>query len=311
MIRLGFPVRVVGKPGLRSHDSRRLSARHLSISLAYLHDILTYLSSIGVHFYRIASALFAPGLDRQETAIQQLHECAEQLEVLAQQVSEQQVRLTMHMAHTVAPGTPHEETARSSLAAVEVGAALLERLGMGPEGVLVVHVGGKPPDALERFAARYEQLSPGARARLVVEHDTTGCSLGQVLSLHQHCGIPIVFDTLHHQLYNPEELPFDLALGLALASWPTGMRPKVHLSSARSEAHILPARGGEQSRVLPPRPGQHADFVASGDVLMLLQAARGLPRFDLMIEAKAGDLALLRVRSDIARLAPHLASLLA
>jgi hypothetical protein len=38
--RLGFPVRVQGAP-IRSHDSRRYQNRpHLSVSLAYLRDIL-------------------------------------------------------------------------------------------------------------------------------------------------------------------------------------------------------------------------------------------------------------------------------
>jgi UV DNA damage endonuclease len=63
--------------------------------------------------------------------------------------------------------------------------------------------------------------------------------------------------------------------------------------------------------VLPPRPGQHADFVAASDLERLLLAARGLPPFDLMLEAKAGDLALLRLRAEIARRAPELAARLA
>ncbi|MEI8165259.1 MAG: UV damage endonuclease UvsE, partial [Chloroflexales bacterium] len=58
----------------------------------------------------------------------------------------------------------------------------------------------------------------------------------------------------------------------------------------------------------PPRPGQHADFIAAGDLERLLRAARGLPPFDLMLEAKAGDLALARLRAEIARRAPDLAT---
>jgi UV DNA damage endonuclease len=59
--------------------------------------------------------------------------------------------------------------------------------------------------------------------------------------------------------------------------------------------------------VLPPRPGQHADFIDAGALIRLLTAAHGLPPFDLMLEAKAGELALLRLREEIARRAPQLA----
>jgi UV DNA damage endonuclease len=300
---------VVGQPGLRSYDSRRAAA-HLSVSLVYLRDTLGYLQRIGVRFYRLASSLVpAPSADE---GFRQLAACARELDDIAMLVQQHGLRLTLHPGQAIALGSADNALAARGMAALELQAALLERLGMGPEGVIVVHVGGAARDraALQRFAARYHALSAAARARLVVEHDTTGCSLGAALELHQLCGVPVVFDYLHWQLCNPERLPLGLGLGLALATWPPGVRPKIHLSTARSEAHLLPASRSSTARVLPPRPGQHADFIAATDAIRLLRAARGLPPFDIMLEAKAGDLALLRLRTEVARLEPELAALL-
>ena len=43
-MRLGFAVKIVGQPGLKSNDTRRWQNNpHLSVSLAYLRDILVYL----------------------------------------------------------------------------------------------------------------------------------------------------------------------------------------------------------------------------------------------------------------------------
>jgi UV DNA damage endonuclease len=304
-LRLGFPVRVVGQPALRSHDSRR--APHLSVSLVYLRDILQYLQRIGVRYYRLAATLLP---DEPRTAAQQQAACERELALLAAQVQQAGLRLSMHLPWQVALGSPDAELAARGCAQIEQQAALLTQLGAQRDGVLVVHVGGSASDAgsLQRFAQRYAQLSPAARARLVVEHDSAGWSLGALLRLHQQCGVPLVFDYLHWQLNNPEGLPLDLALGLALATWPAGVPAEVHMSTARSEAHLLPARQGQAARVLPPQPGQHADFVAASDMLHLLRAAQGLPAFDMMLEAKAGDLALLRLRSELARLAPALAA---
>ncbi len=314
MIRLGFAVRVLSRPGLRSHATNSAAAPvHLSVGLVHLRDVLVYLDRIGVHFYRIAPVLLSSA---PEAALLQIAECSAELAFLAAQLERQDLRLGLHLDHGVALGVADAAMAARSLAQIEAQAALLERLDAARaadaprRGVIVVHVGGSPSDraTLERFAARYQALSPQARARLVVEHDSAGFSLGALLALHQYCRVPVVFDRLHWQMHNPERLPLDLALGLALATWPPNLRPEVHLSTARSEAHLLVAGPGKEPRVLPPRPGQHADFVATPDLVDLLRAARGLPAFDLMLEAKAGDLALLRLRAELKRHAPQLAA---
>ena len=307
MIRLGFAVRAVGRPDLAAGHGRGRPP-HLSRALAGLGDMLVYLSQIGAHFYRAALDL-APG-----DAFAQLAACAPQADALAEQVVAAGLRLGVHLPLGLALGAPDETSAAEALTVVEATAALLERLdgGRPPTSTMVAHLGASPADPLgpARFAARYMALSLRARRRLAVEHEGAGPSLGALLALHQRCGVPVVFDALHWEQHNPERLPLALALGLALATWPPGVRAEVHLSTHRSEAHLLPGKAGAAPRVLPPRPGQHADFIAAGDLERLLCAARGLAPFDLMLEAKAGDLALLRLRAELARRAPELAATL-
>lgn len=303
LIRLGFAVRAVGMAAAAA--PQRYGPRDLSLALAALGDMLGYLGRIGARFYRAAIDL-PPG-----DAFAQVAGCAGQIDALGEQLAAAGVRLGVHLPLAMALGGPDDGRAAQALVTLEATAALLEGLDGGlVVSTMVAHLGAPAGDhaGLERFAARYGALSARARARLAVEHEGAGVSLGSLLALHQRCGVPVVFDALHWELHNPEGLPLGLGLGLALATWPPGVRAEVHLSSHRSEAHLLPGGAGAPPRVLPPRPGQHADFVAAGDLERLLHAARGLPAFDLMLEAKAGDLALLRLRAEIARRAPGLAT---
>jgi UV DNA damage endonuclease len=114
---------------------------------------------------------------------------------------------------------------------------------------------------------------------------------------------------IHHQINNRSGIPLGEALGLALATWPRGLRPKIHFSTQRTEAHVLEARRGQARQVLAPQVGQHADFINPFEFAALLAAARGLPPFDIMLEAKAADLAVLRLCKDLRRYAPELAAL--
>ncbi len=58
-------------------------------------------------------------------------------------------------------------------------------------------------------------------------------------------------------------------------------------------------------------PNQHSDFIDMFNFIDLIRSARAanLRPFDIMLEAKAKDLALLRLREQIVKFAPDLAGL--
>ena len=67
-------------------------------------------------------------------------------------------------------------------------------------------------------------------------------------------------------------------------------------------------RGGRGKDVVlqPPLLDQHADFATPWDLLELLEAAHG--PLDIMVEAKAKDLAVLWLRRQLQRVAPDVAA---
>ena len=203
---------------------------------------------------------------------------------------------------------PDREVARKAALDVEQDALLLDALGQGPEGAVVIHVGGVYGDrsaALDRWAAAYERLSERARARLAVEHDERMFDVADVLELHRRTGVRVVFDW-HHDRCNPAREPADPreALAAAYATWPDGARPKVHVSSPRTELRTVGR--GTAARVVPPLLDQHADFVTPWDALGVLEASPG--PVDVMLEAKAKDLAVGWLRDQLGRVAPGVAA---
>jgi UV DNA damage endonuclease len=314
MIRLGVAVKILGQAGLRARDGRRAEhAPHLSVSLLLVREVLAYLADRQIGCYRLADDL-APYLadQRRPEFARQLDECGELLAETGALARAHGIRLSMHLPLHVALAAPDAAVAERSMAHIIARARLLDGLGAGPDAVLVLHVGGAHGDSAAarfRFAARYERLPESARRRIVVEPDEHSFDLPELLRLHQETGAPVVLDSLHHQVNNRSRIPLGQALGLALATWPRGMRPKIHFSSQRTEAHVLPDRAGQARQVLAPQAGQHADYINPFELVGLLGAARSLPPFDIMLEAKAADLALLRLREDLRRYAPELAAL--
>ena len=96
---------------------------------------------------------------------------------------------------------------------------------------------------------------------------------------------------------------------VALATWAGDRRPKLHFSSPRTALRIV--RGPLVERLQPPLPNQHSDFLDLFAFLDLVQLAQRLHvrPFDVMLEAKAKDLALLRLREQITHFAPALSEI--
>jgi UV DNA damage repair endonuclease len=130
-------------------------------------------------------------------------------------------------------------------------------MGLGPEAVVVLHVGGAAGGidaALDRFERGFEQLSEAARARLVIENDDRTFALRDVLPLARRIGRPVAWDILHHHCHDPERIPDREALELAIATWPDGVRPKIHFSSPKTAVDERTRKVGrrvERSLVLP------------------------------------------------------------
>ena len=95
-----------------------------------------------------------------------------------------------------------------------------------------------------------------------------------------------------------------------LRTWPAGVRPKIHFSCARTELREIKRKNrktGKLETVLqPPIWTGHADYNNPFETIAFLRSIAHLDT-DIMLEAKAKDLALLRLRNDIARYAPELA----
>ena len=289
-MRLGFAVKVLGAGGLKSHDTRRWqSGPSLGISLDRLDAILDHLEEIDVRFYRFATSLAPyashPDLPQFRDAPARF---AERLAEVGAHARRAGIRLTSHPGQYTVLNSVNPEVQRLAAVELEVQAELMDAMGLGPESVVVLHVGGAAGGteaALDRFVAGFERLSDAARRRLVVENDDRSFSLADVLRLSERIGRPVVWDALHHRCHDPAGIPAREALAAALATWPDDVTPKVHYSTGKE---------ADDDR-------RHADLIDPVAFARFLdQTAAGLRAFDAMLEAKAKDLALLRLREQLA-----------
>ena len=304
--RLGFAVKVLGEGGLPSHDTRRWqSGPHLSHSLERLRAILDYLERHDIRMYRLPTAL-APYASHPELTQfhSQIEECASELAEVGALARERDVRLSTHPGQYTVLNSERVEVRAAAVAELESQAALLDTMGLGEEAVVVLHVGsatGGVAASLDRFLAGFELLSDAARARLGIENDDRSFGLADVLVLAERAGLRVVWDALHHRCHDPAGIPDDEALASALATWDDGAVPKIHYSSPRLDVAQRRVRSGRrvERQLVLPQLRAHADLIDPIGFERFLRDAAGERDFDVMLEAKAKDLALLRLRDQL------------
>ena len=211
-MRLGFAVKVMGKPDLKSNDTRRWQQNpHLRVSLGYLAETFAYLRKHRIAMYRMSSDL-APYATHP--TMPQFHgmvkESASDLALLGRLAREADIRLSFHPSQFIVLNSESEELTRKSIWDLDSQAEMLDLMECGPEAVLVVHVGGAYGDRTsgrERWIQSWTRLPERVQRRLVLENDDIRYSAADVLAIHEATGVKCVFDYQHHWCFNPEGLP--------------------------------------------------------------------------------------------------------
>jgi len=254
------------------------------LALANCKDLLTILKwneANGIRFFRMSSDIipwkteYDIRLDPQWPDIQvALREAGEYARAHGH-------RLTFHPDHFVKLASKDAAYAETSKRELEVHSLLFDEMGYteaSPFNKINIHVGGAYGDkmgTLQRWSARYLELSERCRARVTVENDDRPnlFSVTDLMDLHKMCGVPVVFDFHHHKFCNGG-ISAEEALDLAMTTWPVGVVPVVHWSES------------QEGR----KPHAHSDYVTSIDCLGR--------RVDVMIEAKMKEAALLQFLSQ-------------
>ncbi len=298
-----MPSRWFAAPDLKSNDARRWqTGPHLSVSIQYLRAILEYLEEIDVRMYRMSSD-FVPYATHPEMPQfhGQIRECAGELSEVGRWAGELGIRLSLHPSQFVLLNALDPAITSQGIADVNAQAELLDAMEQGSESVVVIHLGGAYGDkaaAIHRFVANFPRLGGAGRRRLVIENDEKIYSVADCLRVHEATGVPVIFDHQHH-LLNPGSLSVGEAAQAALRTWPAEVVPKVHFSSPKLDSRQV--KRGKKEVAAPPLLSQHADYIHPWEFAGFLQEA-GESVFDVMLEAKMKDAALLKLRADLRRM---------
>ena len=271
---------------LRSYSPARLQ-ECVQQNLECLGRILEFNRANGLLFLRITSDL-VPFASHPVCTFPWQEKFAGRFIALGSVMRRNGMRISMHPDQFTLINSPDPDIFRRSAAELAYHAAVLDLLGMEMTARIQIHGGGVYGDkkaSLERFCTRFEQLNEKIRRRLVVENDDRQYSVADCLQINRRTGIPVLFDSFHHQL-NGDGESLGTALRQAAATW--GKRdglPMIDYSSQKK---------GE-------RRGRHAESIDLEDFAGFIAAGEGLD-FDIMLEIKDKEKSALHARDFLVKI---------
>lgn len=283
-VTLGTKSRTVRLANLRTEKLVPVIAQNLDAVL----DALRWNVDHDIRFFRVSSDLI-PFATHPDFPFDWRSAFGWKFDEIRRLVKREDLRVTSHPGQYTVLNSPEERVVEAAVAELEHQAEVLQRIDP-KQGTMTLHVGGVYGDkdaALDRFRRNVERLSDDARSRLVLENDDRLYHVDDVLGLCEDLGLGLVFDYFHHQCHPPEDVMED---GLAerlervAATW-DGRVPKFHLSSRK-----------------PGTTTSHADYIEADDFAAfqrLMDGVGGDAPYDLMLEAKQKECALLRLTEDV------------
>lgn len=234
----------------------------------------------GIHFFRLSSMII-PWADRID--IEQLPAykgIVSALEEAGDYAKNHNMRINSHPGPFVVLTSPKETVVENAIKDLEMHGKIFDLMGLShtPYNNINIHCNGVYGDkqsAMDRFIQNFNRLSHSVKSRLTVENDDKASmySVKDLMYIHKHTNIPIVFDYHHHQ-FCTGGLSEEDAVKLASTTW--GMvKQEVHYSESKA------LHEGTNDK-----PQAHSDYINT------LPNTYGLD-LDVMVEAKAKDLAIL------------------
>lgn len=233
-----------------------------------------------IKFYRMSSEIFPWMSEYDFTQLPDYGKISTLLLGAGNLAKRYNQRLTFHPGPFNVLASPNDNVVQKTIIDLNKHSQIMDMMGLSttPYNKINIHVGGVYGDkesALQRWVDGFKLLDDNTRSRLTVENDDkqSAYTVRDLMFIHEHTGIPIVFD-YHHHTCHPDGMSHKEALEMAISTWPDGITPIVHVSEPRDEKNFR----------------AHHDYVQN-------KVDTYGYNVDIMMEAKAKELAVLEYRN--------------
>ena len=210
------------------------------INVKALKKIIEWNNANGIKVYRMTSCLFPWMSEYDIFSLPDIDAIADTMSEAGEIAMSGGQRLSFHPGPFNCLASANDSVVQKTIAELDAHSTQMDLMGLpeSPQAKINIHIGGaygEHDKALDRFCRNFARLAQNTQARLTVENDDRA-SLYSTKMLHDgvfsKIGIPIVFDSHHHEL-GPQDIDYHDAFYLARSTWPDGIKQQCHHSNSK------------------------------------------------------------------------------
>lgn len=246
--------------------------------------ILEYNIKNDIYVYRMSSDMFPWFTNYSFSDLPNFEKIKSLLQDIGSFIKDNNIRVSFHPGPFCVLASENTNVMYKTIDELNKHSQIMDMMGLEQSHYypINIHINTTKPsreEAAQRFVDRFNLLSESCRKRLTLENDDSPNQYSVKILydlVYSKIVIPIVFDQ-HHFNYGPQDQTMEEALKLALSTW--NVKPLTHMSSPKT---LEDAKGKQTA---------HADYIYEEIKTYGLD-------FDVEIEAKAKDLAVIKYRKE-------------
>lgn len=237
--------------------------------------------------FRLSSSLF-PLYEFTKETIWNDDILCRKLKKLGDEFKKHGIRVTTHPGQFTIINSDAAHVIKNSIAELEYHAWIFDRMGLDQTPFSAINIHGGKRGNSKQLIDSINILPDNVRNRLTLENDERCFSVKQLLHINKETGIPIVFDSHHHQ-FNQDGFNTEEACVQSIMTWKRNgdyFKPLQHLSNTEP---------GMENGSFPDRR-KHSQYIHYVPDCQLELIKENL--IDLDVEAKMKNLAIVKMRKD-------------
>lgn len=266
------------------HRLRKITRENLNNTLR----ILRYNKAYNIDVYRFTSKLVPLATHPITDGWDYIDDFKDEYLEIGKFVKENDFRISAHPDHYTLMNSFSDKVFDDSLRDLDYHVKLYEAMGLDDyKYKLVMHIGGVYKNkelSIERFKENFVRLPDRIRRRLILENDDKAYTAKDVLGICKELKVPMVLDVHHHNCANNGEALEDMLHDIFETWKEEYFVPKIHFSSPKNSKEFR----SHADDINPIEFGQFLNIAKKFDV-----------DFDVMIEAKSKDNALLNLSNKV------------